>query len=805
MKRLLLAALLATALSGVEVPLDGDLWEKPTWNTWRSVMKDDPSRPVLMLVTKTPDWHAQVKTWLVYDAEVARVVFTGEMRTDQVQAGAQSSEAARAQLSFHDRNGDLVGAWPGTTNRSGTTPWAPFSQQHHPEPGTQAVQVWLGMYLSRGTACYRNLQLRAFDPQGQELTPRPGRPLLDRPTTGWKPLVLPAENTDAPRLLDLTASNDAPAGRHGPIHAVGEDLVCADGTAMRFWGTGSWDYQVEAGELARRLDRLARWGANMLRLHGIDAEDPAQSLIDYAAERKQLLRGDRLEQLDRTIAEARRRGIYIYLDLLTKRRFTTAEGVIEPERLHIGGKPAVMWNRRLIELQKEYAAALLGHRNPLTGQRLADDAAIAMVGIINEMTMLDANAFRGVPTAYLSELDALFAAWCQEHGQAHPGPGFPQHVGRKHPGAWAFAADTERRYYREMEQCVRSLGYRGLLTGTNWQAQPANLANCAALGFVDRHFYWDHPSGGWSPKDKFHNRPHAGSLAMFAEIAGQRVAGVPYVITEWNFCWANEWLLEGPLQMAAFGSYQNYAALLNFSMLGQDLQPTMQGCFASDSKPQVVPALVFSGLIYRRGDVAPGQAIERTLAPDRINGDAGEGVTVAQALSGRIGLRFAPATSPATPAPTGTAPIRHHQGQAFVVDTPATQGFVGSLDGPLATRDAVFTTQTPFCQVVATTLDGHPLNASRRILVLTTARAQNSGQIRHAFAKRMLDEGRAPILLEPVRAQLDLALPAGAGSPSATTLDWEGRAAGAVAVIVSGGRCRLDFTEVSSPWVLISY
>ena len=814
--RLLIAgSVIGNGLLAVELPLDPKEWEKPTWNT-TSWTEDHGHQ--LTINTKTADWHAQLKTWVTYDADIARVTFAGEMCTADVRHGEKDAEAARAQVSFHDADGVQLGGWPSCTYRSGTTDWVPFNDEYKPVAGVRAVQVWLGMYLSTGRTSFRGLTLTAYDAAGNELRPHLGRPLLNRPTDGWWAFAPGSEDPSRPLVVDLSSTLEATTGTHGALQARGGAFAFADGTPVRFWGTGAWDYRIDPAELGTRLQRLRQWGMNMIRLHGVDAWDQPDSLIDYSANAPQLLRADRLDQLDRTIVEAGKRGIYVYLDLLTKRRFTTAEGVTEPERM-FGGKPAAMWDKRLIELQKEYATALLGHLNPYTGKRLGEDPTVALMEVINELTLLDANAYTNLPTVYATALEERFSTWCSAHAATKPVGSMPALLRAQDRLAWDFLTEVEGAYYTEMAATIRGLGYRGMLTGTNWEGQPANLNHCAQLGFVDRHFYWDHPAGGWTPTAQFHNRPHLSSLELFAQMAGQRVADVPFTISEWNFVWADEWLGEGPLEMAAFAGMQDFGALLAFTIDGKGWQPTIQSSFASDSKPQFLLPLIVAGMTYRRGDISAAPALERSISATAPLADAGSEVTVEQALSGRVGLRFAepagakPAsTAPAAlPAPPANPQLRWLDHTTLIVDSPRTQALVSLTATTARTAATSITTRTPFCQVILTALDDQPIATSRHLLLLATARAQNSGQTRHAFTKGLLDQGHAPILIEPVQASVVLD-PRGAKTADQTpakvsALDWYGRRTTQTLPTTTDptGATHIELGSVQAGWFEISY
>ena len=804
---LALVGLLAPVVAqAVELPVSPKEWEKPTWNTSASLTGGGTE---LSLRTGTADWHSQVKTWLTYDADIARVTFSGEMKTSDVMHGSQESEAARAQVSFHAADGTQLGGWPSCTYRSGTTDWKAFSDSYQPVAGVRAVQVWLGMYLATGSAAFRQLNITAWDAAGNELKPHLGRPLLDRPSDGWWNFAPGAEDPAKPLIVDLSSTVEAPTGTHGALQAKGGSFAFADGTPVRFWGTGAWDYQLEPTELALRLERLRRWGMNMIRLHGIDAWDTPESLIDYTPGAKSLLRADRLDQLDRTIAEAGKRGIYVYLDLLTKRHFTTAEGVDQPDKM-FGGKPAAMWDANLIALQKAYATALLGHRNPYTGKTLGEDPTVALMEVINELTLLDPHAYANAPASYMAALDQRFAAWCNAHGTIKPAGDIATRLKAGDQPTWTFLTEVEGAYFDDMAAAVRGLGYRGMLTGTNWEAQPANLAHCAKLGFVDRHFYWDHPAGGWTPTAQFHNRPHLATLELFHQMAGQRVADVPFTVSEWNFVWCDEWLGEGPLEMASFAGLQDYGAMLAFTVEGRDWQPTMRSSFASDSKPQFLLPLIVAGLGYRRGDLAPGAPLTRSLPADARLADGGAGITSEQALAGRIGLQLGTTTvelPPAPATPSASAPLRWLDHASLVVDTPRTQAVLSTVAGTFGTGDAGITTTTPFCQVALTSLDGKPIAGSGHLLLLATARAQNSGQTRHAFTKGMLDEGHAPILIEPVQASVTLAQRAGKTAPQVYALDWYGRRTAAQPTVrtAADGSISIVLGTVPAGWFEILY
>ncbi len=101
--------------------------------------------------------------------------------------------------------------------------------------------------------------------------------------------------------------------------------------------------------------------------------------------------------------------------------------------------------------------------------------------------------------------------------------------------------------------------------------------------------------------------------------------------------------------------------------------------------------------------------------------------------------------------------LRWRREGVFVIDTPRTQGAVGFLGGKsIECQHVRIEAQTPFCQVVLTSLEDRPLSRSRRLLLTAVARAENTGQRYSPRRDSLLDEGRPPILMEPVRAKVTL-------------------------------------------------
>ena len=119
----------------------------------------------------------------------------------------------------------------------------------------------------------------------------------------------------------------------------------------------------------------------MLRLHSMDSL--YGPLIDYKSGASQSFDSEGLDRIDYFVAELKKRGIYVYLDLLDYRQFQTADGVKHADDFTHNWqgsmKGASIFDERMIELQKDYATRLLTHRNPYTGLRYVDEPAVAVI------------------------------------------------------------------------------------------------------------------------------------------------------------------------------------------------------------------------------------------------------------------------------------------------------------------------------------------------------------------------------------------------------------------------------------------
>lgn len=717
---------------------------------------------------------------LMFSAPITRVLFSGEIKTQHVVDGTKPINKARAQLEWLNAEGNQVGSWPEGTNQGGSQEWTSFAQEHRTPEGTTGVRVHIGVYGTTGDAWFRQLQLQAFDAEGQPLEPLVQEAGAKNRSGWW--VYEPGEPLEGvASILDFSPyfAQDQQVG------VKGEEFTLPSGQPIRFWGTnvGPAEVFAEKGEIDVTLDRLARYGTTMVRLHHLDRGWHPQNIFARNVPDTQAFNPEYLDRMGYFIAGAAKRGMTVYLDLLVTRKFRVEDGVQDWQKLEVGAKIACHFNPRLIELQKDYAKKLLEYVNPYTGKALKDDAAIAMLEIVNESTMFWKTGYLKLPESYHTELRELFTRWCEEQGKTQPKGNWVQLLEQRNATAYAFLEDIQDKYYAEMSEFLRQeVGYAGLIGGSNhWENHARDLRSNAKLDFIDRHSYWDTPQGGWSDRDVFHNRSMTRQLANEVNhltfLAKQRVAGLPFIVTEWQNCWPNDWITEGPMLMALYGGLQNWNGLLQFQLLEPrdefgrwGYQPnTLRGSFAFADKPHVYIPYAVASLVFLRGDIAAGKPMVFP-APQGAMEQTGLGAGIANPLilKNKVSGEVDVADGNEQKAPnfllrkqeviqSSTGELVWHQRGAVEVRAARTQGLLGFIGEDVITLPNVeMQVKTPFAQVMLVALEKAPLKQAKRILVLATARAENTNAKYRPGRKGLVDPGVGPVLLEPVKASVTL-------------------------------------------------
>ena len=204
---------------------------------------------------------------------------------------------------------------------------------------------------------------------------------------GMFPFVPSYDSPD--NVVNMSHLLAAPAGKDGRIRVEGGHFVNDKGRvklhATNLTGPANFPTHEEADRLAARL---ARFGINCVRLHYFDNSygtfmlPKEQGILDESGETRRKLDPERRDRQDYLIAQFKKRGIYVNVNLHVARHLGPADGI--PHGATDRNKGFNQFYPPLIALQKEYAKELLSHVNPYTGMSYLKDPVVAVVERNNE-------------------------------------------------------------------------------------------------------------------------------------------------------------------------------------------------------------------------------------------------------------------------------------------------------------------------------------------------------------------------------------------------------------------------------------
>ncbi len=492
------------------------------------------------------------------------------------------------------------------------------------------------------------------------------------PQPAIQPAVLASAMFPPSSSVDFTATLQAPVGGHGFL-GVGKDghFEWADGTRARFWGVNisSTRLNLPDDQIEAVVKTLASAGTNMVRLEAIDNRNcllgRTDALVSYDLDDKYL------DRVDKWIDTLRKHGIYYYLDLLDFRTFKAGDKVVNAEDLDRAARPYAIFDTYLIQLQQEYAAKLLTHRNRYSGLRAVDDPALALVEICNEHGFfLYPEKLEKLSEPYATNLKSLWNHWLQQHygnldgvvrawaTAAVPQPLRPDETldmngvdlpmlatppdafarqnaiprklpMRMHDGV-RFLAELQRSYFKQMRDALRQIGLKVPVTGVVSGGEPADVASVAAeCDFTAENWYGEtdgldpaHPAmrfvGG-------RNSLRADSpWGLAPSLASLRWYNKPVCIREWGSSWPNRARAVSVPQMAAYAALQDVDCLLLFgyqtNIDSDGSTPDSLSDLAFQCDPTVWGLFAIVGQAYLKGAIHRAPTMVNLVYPDdRLN------------------------------------------------------------------------------------------------------------------------------------------------------------------------------------------
>ena len=629
-------------------------------------------------------------------------------------------------------------------------------------------------------------------------------------------IPFPAYHDFAPLDISYLFESEKPAGKHGFLKVEGDRFVFEDGTPVRFWGTNlnsgaCFPEKPYAEKLAKRI---AAYGCNLVRLHQIDSEWATPSIY-------QLKKGKRMEntstydpesfdRLDYLLYCLKQEGIYIYLDMLTYRKFKEADGARNASALINRAAPYCYFDRTLIELQKQYCTTMWEHVNPYTGLAYKDDPAFALSDAANEIDLFGCFNHKIDVEPYASEFREMYRTWCRENNHADEDCGKTDLNDNNDPVLVEYKFHVVENYYNEIFDHMRSLGVKVPFTGTNHSWKYVQCKATQHVGdFMDSHLNVRYMT--WNPGAKYcrnialHEQPEWGAMRN----ARMRRFGKPFFTSEWDLTFPNKYRAESPILLAAMGMLQNwsgytihtyaYTSLLeHMNILGKEVSSETignvgyrEGIFSTWNDPAKFGMFYHAAIITRREDVKPAKN-KYCIRVDELNTDLDQqpgGLTlpskkafVASTELSQIGVDYhgefentLPDTEPLVDLDSGEVVsdtgemYRSWKKRYGTIDTPMTKAVYGRLgeNGTISLDGLQITCSNDYAVIALSSLNNDLDIAHSDSLLLTTVGDVTNTDMKMSIAPesiqpndgrppymQMDDIGKPPILCEVIEAEV---------------------------------------------------
>ncbi len=570
--------------------------------------------------------------------------------------------------------------------------------------------------------------------------------------------------------MDLRFLNEKSAGEHGFIAAKdGHFIHSANGQPVRFWAVNGPPHEggdrAALGETARLL---AKYGVNLVRRHGAVFDKDGE--VDPVAIKRAI-----------AIVEGMKpEGIYTHLSIYFPLWFTPRAGHPWMEGYDGQKHPfaALMFNPRFQEKYREWWKALLTTPSETTGKTLIEEPALFGVELQNEDSFFFWTfSTDGIPDAQLRILETQFAEWLkakyitldaaftawkdQKVKRDAPSEGrvsfrplwnmFNEKSARDQDTA-AFLFETQTKFYRETIAFLRQLGFKGLITPSNWATAspevfgPLERLSYTTGDFVDRHGYFECNHKGdnaaWSVRNG-HTYSDRSALRFDAPdptkpkeflhpVMDPHYDRKPSMISETTFCRPNRYRSEAPLYFAAYGALQDSDCIVHFAF-DTSHWAVKPGYFMQQwtlMTPAMMGQFPAAALIYRRGLVGPGQV----LADVKLNKTDLlhlKGTPLPQdAALDELRLKDVPQGTEVKPGQR-IDPLIHYAGQVAV----------GFVTGPGSTRVTDLAPFVDHARKTVTSSTGElKLDYGKGVLIVNAARAQGvSGALNLAGATELRD------------------------------------------------------------------
>ena len=620
----------------------------------------------------------------------------------------------------------------------------------------------------------------------------------------------PAHYDKMPVDISFVFKNERPAGKHGFLQVDGDNFRFEDGTLGKFWGVmfnggANFPEHDYAKKVARRL---AMAGVNMVRLHQLDAEWCVPNIYQmYAGPRLETTRvwdEEAVDRLDYLIYALKEEGIYVSVDMVTYRNFKSGDGVQCPEKLGDAARFYSMYDRTMIELQKEFIEKFWNHYNPYTKLVHKDDPVFAMCCLMNENNLFYDSSVRKnfVRIPYYDNMFRdLFNDWLKEKGIEYDAYGC--NLFSTDDVMTQFKMEQSEKYYHEMMDFYRAQGVKTPAVVSNWLHTNAEVKLGQISDFTDMHKYvcdWH-----WQEHEKISaHKSLTDGESQLGNMARVKIHGKPVFFSEWDMTWPNSYRASAVPHFAGVACLQNWGGMTihtysyanyldKVDVLGKESTSSTigsvayrDGYFSIWNDPAKFGLFYHAALMLRRGDVQPAKKVygcKMSQLP-LLNHQAFSSLVERSQVqtifddTDLTGVDEIIMDSDVIPREDPNI-IRSDTGEMWrnlkrsigVIDSPRTKiayGFLGRFQGedtrrreglglPIELNDMVVDCYTDFATIALSSLNDDPITESEHMLLSTIGRARNAGA--QFDGEKMIDVGHAPIMSEVITADISIRTP----------------------------------------------
>jgi len=459
----------------------------------------------------------------------------------------------------------------------------------------------------------------------------------------------PATDSFQESPIDLRLLNEKFAGEHGVIAARGETFIhSANGQPVRFWAVNGPPNNLSPDAQRQCARRLAKYGVNLVRLHG--------AIFDKLGEPD----AKKVQRTQQIVAAMKEEGIYSHCSIYFPLWISPAAD--HPWLKGYDGKKhpfaALMFNPEFQEHYRQWWKALLLTPDA-KGRKLVDEPAVFGLEIQNEDSFFfwTFNPDQ-IPDEQMRILETQFGSWSKKkygslesalekwNGQKVKRDNFAEGRAGFRP-LWnvfneksardrdtaRFLFEKQQMFYVETIQFLRSLGFKGVITPSNWATAspevfgPLERWSYTTGDFIDRHGYFSVAHKGdnseWSIRNG-HTYADRSALRFESSTPGKpkqfvhpameiTYAGKPSMISETTWNRPNRFRSEAPLYFACYGALQDTDAIVHFALDGANwsVKPGFWMQPWTLMAPSQIGQFPAAALIYRRGLVRTGDVLAR--------------------------------------------------------------------------------------------------------------------------------------------------------------------------------------------------